>query len=263
MRVLVTNDDGLGAVGLDLLVTCARRHFEEVVVVAPAREQSGVGMSISLDAPLRLVEHEEGRVVSVDGTPVDSVLVALGLVMRDQPPDLVLSGVNRGPNLGWDVHYSGTVAAARQAQIRGIPAVALSFASFDRFPVEVVEPVTDLVLSRVRAEGVPEGAVLNVNIPVPDDAAARAGASFCGVPGLRGMKPTTLGVRHYGSRLEARYDPLGRPYVWLAGTPPHMEDIEGSDCNAVGDGYVSVSPLGLDVTLRASLAQLARWHMEG
>ncbi|MGM0576350.1 MAG: 5'/3'-nucleotidase SurE [Myxococcota bacterium] len=246
MRVLITNDDGLGAPGIDSLADAARGVFEEVWVVAPEREMSGVGQGITLHAPLR-VNEAGARTWAVSGTPVDCVIVAMNHLMADRPPDLVLSGINRGPNLGHDVYYSGTVAGAREGILQGVPSVALSLVGRRRFPYGAVSPAVRALLRWVRDTGLTSEFLLNVNIPMPaeEDEAARG---FAGVPGLRGLQVTRLGSRSYANHIISRDDPRGLPYMWIGGDFPKMEDVGGTDCTAVSSGYVSVTPVGLDTT---------------
>jgi len=254
MNVLVTNDDGIHAVGIALLAECAEVVFGPVDVVAPASGQSGQSQALTLERPLR-VEAFGDRRVAVDGTPVDSVFVALGHVMRGRRPELVLSGINHGANVGYDVYYSGTVGAAREALIHGIPAVALSLAARGTDAFDAIRPAVLRILERIRDHGVPPGVLLNVNIPDPRRP-AHAECSWAGVPGLRGVRVTRLGRRTYGNELVTREDPRGRTYFWIGGAIPRMEDDAGTDCQAVLQGYVSITPLGLDVTAAAELDRL-------
>ncbi len=256
-RVLITNDDGIDAPGLSLLVDAARRTFDEVVVCAPATEQSGVGQSITLHEPLRLLDRGEDR-WCVTGSPVDCVIVALGYLYEAGPPDLVLSGVNRGPNLGHDIYYSGTVGGAREALIKGVPSMALSLVSRRRYPFDAMAPVVEHLLGWARTAVLPKGALLNINIPVPaqERASAPDAPAFCGVPGLAGLRVTSLGHRAYSDEVIVRTDPRGRPYFWIGGSFPKMEDVAGTDCNAIVEDFVSVTPVGLDCTLGPALDTL-------
>lgn len=249
MRVLLTNDDGIHARGLAVLRDVAREIFEEVTVVAPQTEQSGVSQALSLHRPLRLDEHGDDR-WSVDGTPVDSVFVALAHVMKDRRPELVLSGINNGPNVGYDIFYSGTVGAAREGAIHGIPAVAFSLVSRPPYDFQGVKPIVAEILQRVRAHGIPKDTLLNVNIPRPNP---ELPAGWLGVPGIRGMHTTVLGRRYYSNEVVTREDPRGRSYFWIGGAWPRIEHLEGTDCESVRTGWVSLTPLGLDATNRVAL----------
>lgn len=253
MRVLISNDDGVDAPGIESLRACASAVFDEVVVVAPTTEMSGVGQSLTLHAPLRVQQRGDG-VYGVTGTPVDCILVALGYLMPDRKPDLILSGINRGPNLGNDVHYSGTVAAAREGAIQGIPSVALSLAGHRTFPFEDTAPAVVELLRWMRDLSPALTGFVNVNIPVPPASANTPGLG--GVPGIRGVQLTRLGKRSYSNHIIFRDDPRGVPYLWIGGDFPQLEDLEGTDCNAVRDGFISVTPLGLDPTAPDAMAAL-------
>jgi 5'/3'-nucleotidase len=234
MLLLLTNDDGIGSAGLAAL-EAALAPLGDVWVVAPERERSAVGQAISIHRPLRLHPVGERR-FALDGTPVDCVYVALHHVLPG-PPAVVVSGVNRGANLGTDVLYSGTVGAAREAVLRGVHGVAVSLlaghaygpaAAFTRRLVEAVA-------------GTAPARLLNVNVPD-------------GEP--RGVRVTTLGKRHYKDEVDARKDPRGRPYYWIGGPGTHIENIGGSDAQTVHEGYLSVTPLSLDQTDRDALVAI-------
>ena len=249
MRALLTNDDGVHARGLAVLAECAREVFEEVVVVAPDSEQSGVSQALSLHRPLRLTTHDEDR-YSVDGTPVDSVFVALAHVLKERRPDIVLSGINHGPNVGYDIYYSGTVGAAREALIHCIPSVALSLSARPPFPFDALRPAVIEVLRRVRAMELRKDVLLNVNLPPVRDGQE---PGWLGLPGVKGLRTTRLGKRYYTNEVVFREDPRGRPYLWIGGAWPRIDNIDGTDCDAVRQGWVSVTPLGLDATEHTAL----------
>jgi 5'-nucleotidase len=250
MRILLTNDDGVQARGLQLLETVARRFSDDIWVVAPAEEQSGAGHSLTLTRPLRLRRLGERR-FCVTGTPTDSVMMAIAHVMADGPPDLILSGINRGANLGEDTTYSGTVSAAMEGALAGIPAIALSqvyarAGMGDEVPFAAAEHWAERVLRPLVTASMAKGTLLNVNFPAlaPDQ--------------IKGVRVVRQGFRDYGRlKIEQRTDPRGYDYFWFAlgptvQTPGHVTDLE-----AVADGYVSVTPLHLDLTHEASLAPLA------
>lgn len=252
MRVLLTNDDGIHARGLAVLAECAREVFEEVVTVAPDNEQSGVSQALSLHRPLRLQTYENER-YSVDGTPVDSVFVALAHVLKERRPDLVLSGINHGPNVGYDIYYSGTVGAAREALIHGIPSVAFSLSARPPFPFDAIAPAVVDILRRVREMKLTSHTLLNVNIPPARD---NGEPGWLGIKGIRGLKTTVLGKRYYGNEVVHREDPRGRAYFWIGGAWPRIDNIDGTDCEAVRQGWVSVTPLGLDTTDHGLMASV-------
>lgn len=249
MRILLTNDDGVNAGGLKVLERIARQFSEDIWVVAPAEEQSGAGHSLTLTAPVRLRKLGERR-FCVTGTPTDSVMMAIAHVMKDGRPDLILSGVNRGANLGEDVTYSGTVSAAMEGALAGIPSIALSQVYSregmgDTVPFAAAEEWAGRVLAPLLAAPMAPRTLVNVNFPALP-------------PGeVKGVRVVRQGLRDYGRlRLVQRTDPRGFDYFWfglgpMLETPGHMTDLE-----AVADGYVSVTPLHLDLTHDPSLAAM-------
>ena len=234
--ILVSNDDGVDAPGVRALQR-ALRSFADVVVVAPKYEQSAQSHAISLHRPLR---HDVlgDDVHAVDGTPVDCVYVAL---YRDdllpRRPDLCASGINHGPNLGSDVVYSGTVAAAREAALRGIPSIA--FSQLGRQTTRALEGSAEIaarLCRRLLEAERPEGQVPLLNVNFPEGSA-------------KGIRPTRLGLRHYAEGVEVRSDPRGRDYYWIGGPGGvRHEPLEGSDTDAVDAGFVSVTPLRIERT---------------
>ena len=247
-RALVTNDDGVHAPGIATLAACARAVFDEVVVVAPDGDRSAISQAITLHSPLRYSEVADG-VFAASGTPVDCVLLGLGHVLLDHPPDMILSGINRGPNIGHDVHYSGTVAAAREGVMQGIPSLAFSLAGRGRFPFgDVAADVTELLRWALTADLAPD-TLLNVNLPCPAAGEAR--------PLRERLEVTRLGHRFYENEMLVRDDPRGKPYLWIGGEFPEMHDVPGSDCNAIREGRVSVTPLTVDATAHAAVGALA------
>jgi len=237
--VLVSNDDGYRARGLRLLAEALARSAD-VVVCAPEVEQSAASHALSLHRPLRLYRHDE-RTFSVDGTPADCVYVALYGATRVLPrrPDVVVSGVNHGVNLGDDVFYSGTVAAAREAALKGVPSIAVSAAP-DADLEAAAELATRLALS-VHESG--SGALLlNVNVPRGKDWPIRA---------------TRLGRRIYRDEVEFRSDPRGREYLWIGGPGADHGALPGSDTDAFDEGVVGISPLVLDLSDASAAARVA------
>ncbi len=247
VRFLITNDDGIHSEGVRVLQEVASR-FGDSVVVAPDRDRSGIGQAISLSRPLRLREARgyPGRAFALEGgTPADCVYVGLHHVLKGQTPDLVLSGINPGANLGWDVLYSGTAAGARESVLHGIPGIAFSLlgSSTRQFPFEMVTEWIAQVIEAARP--LPEHTFLNVNIPSPL------------VGPIAGIRPTRLGHRYYSKEVVLRTDPRGGEYLWIGGEHVTMPDIVGSDCNAVREGWVSVTPLGCDSTDLVTLDALS------
>jgi 5'-nucleotidase len=246
MRILLTNDDGINAPGMAVLEAIAAELSDDVWVCAPAEENSGAGHSLTLNFPVRLRQFGPKR-FAVTGTPTDAVNLALRKLFPDRMPDLVISGVNAGENLADDVTYSGTISAAMEAALAGIPAVAMSqamrdaghgFAAAEAWAARVLAPLTDAPTAR--------RTVTNVNFPaLPAES-------------VKGIRVVRQGFHDYarGSLVEG-VDPRGRPYYWFG-----LEDVEhtldhGTDLEAVGEGYVSVTPLQLDLTDHASLGALA------
>lgn len=246
MRILLTNDDGIHAPGLAVLETIARELSEDVWVCAPSEEQSGAGHSLTLHHPVRLRKHGEKR-FSVTGTPTDSVNLALRKLFDDRKPDLVLSGVNAGQNLGDDITYSGTISAAMEAALAGIPAIGLSQAySQDVQSFEAAEQWGHKVLAPLIDVQMAKRTLVNVNFP------ALASAD------VRGIRVVRQGFHDYarGSLVEGT-DPRGRSYYWFG-----LQDAEhtldhGTDLEAVEDGYIAVTPLQLDLTHHSAISDLA------
>jgi len=247
MQILVTNDDGYLARGLGTLARAAAQ-IGTVHVVAPDREQSATSHSLTLHNPLRVRRTDDGVCV-VDGTPTDCVMLAIGDIL-EQRPDVVLSGVNHGANLGDDVLYSGTVAAAMEATILGIPAVAVSYAGRDIEGIGQWEEVLVRLLKQlVVREDFPQATLLNVNLPpVGPDLVA-------------GVRVTTLGRRAYVESLTRARDPSGREYYWIGGGESRWWGGPDSDFRAVHSGYVSVTPLHMDLTNYRLLEGIARWDL--
>jgi 5'-nucleotidase len=242
--ILVSNDDGFDAVGC-VALRLALSRFADVVTVAPRYEQSAKSHAISLHHPLRHQEHET-NVHSVDGTPADCVYVALFREdLLPRRPDLVASGINHGPNLGSDVHYSGTVAAAREGALRGIPSIAFSSMA-PRRDFESNAELAAIICERVLQSTMPTDQVPLLNVNFPEGPVA-------------GVIPTRLGTRIYAEGVEVRDDPRGREYYWIGspGAPTHGE-VSGSDTDAVDRGYASITPISIDTT-RASHVGLAQW----
>jgi 5'-nucleotidase len=248
MRILVTNDDGITAPGLVALEAIAAQLSDDVWVVAPAEEQSGAGHSLTLSRPVRLREVEPRR-FAVQGTPTDCVMLALGAVMTDHKPDLILSGVNRGGNLAEDVTYSGTVSAAMEGCLAGIRSVALSQVMTD-YTVGMEDFSTAVahgadVLRRVQAIDWPEGVLININFPpVAPDA-------------VKGVRVTEQGFRDYGNvQLVKRIDPRGFPYYWHSYGKEKTAAGHETDLKAMHEGCISVTPLHLDMTHYQTMAAL-------
>ena len=240
--ILVTNDDGIHAAGLSALAE-ALVPLGEVYVVAPDRDQSAVDHALTLHRPLRVDRAGERR-FSVNGTPSDCVnLGVLGLL--PEPPVLVVSGINHGSNLGDDVTYSGTVSAAMEGTLLGVPSVAFSLAEGDAGGFESARRIAELVAARVLVEGLPAKTLLNVNVPRGE---------------VRGIRMTRLGHRVYREKVVEEVDPRGRPYYWVGAGPPEWEQDDASDIAAVDAGCASVTPLHLDLTHFGALGRMSDWE---
>lgn len=245
-RILVTNDDGINAPGLKVMEAIARQISDEVWVVAPEVNHSGAGHSLTLRRPLRTRRLSE-RHYAIDGTPTDCVLLALQTILEDQKIDLVLSGVNHGHNLGEDVTYSGTIAAAMEATLLQVPAIAFSQACRDRHPVKwrtAEETAADVVRPMLTMDW-PKDVLININFP---DVVAQS---------VKGVQVTRQGKQKVGDELIERIDPRGEPYIWIGLSRGEHDRVDGTDVAAINDGYVSVTPIQLDMTHHPSFAKLA------
>lgn len=240
-RILVTNDDGINAPGLDAMIDIASQLSQDVWIVAPEYNQSGAGHSLSLTHPVRARQITEKK-FALEGTPTDCVLFAVKHLLKERRPNIVLSGVNRGSNMADDVTYSGTIAGAMEGCLLGIPSIAFSQAYTHPHPLkwETATQYGAEIARRVLAGGIPRNVLVNVNFP---DVAAAA---------VRGTKVTRQGVRGFGGHIVERTDPRGGTYYWIAYAPGEHERDEESDLTAVRSGYISVTPLHLDLTHEAT-----------
>jgi 5'-nucleotidase len=247
-RLLISNDDGIASRGLQALAA-AVADLAEVWVVAPEREQSATSHSLSLHHPLRLRKQQE-RWFGVDGTPADSVYVALNHLMKNEKPDLVLSGINHGPNLADDVIYSGTVAAAMEGSILGIPSIAFSLVTRRVFEFEHAAAFARSLVQTALTQPLPARMLLNVNIPAHGP--------------VQGYQVTRLGRHSYGAEVIEKADPRGRKYYWIGGTEYAHEKEAGTDVTAVHDDRLaSVTPMMLDLTDHSLLATIRGWGIDG
>jgi 5'-nucleotidase len=246
MNILVTNDDGIHAVGLQELAA-AMRTLGRVAVVAPDRERSAVSHALTLHTPLRAFGMGED-VFAVDGTPTDCVNLGIHNLISFRP-DLVVSGINRGANLGDDITYSGTVSAAMESTLMGIPAIAFSLATAAAGSHYAdAAAAAARIVAEVAGRGLPEDTFLNVNIPdLPGDQ-------------LRTPLVTVQGKRSYEGSIVDKTDPRGNRYYWIGSGEPGFRDIPGTDYHAVLRGHISITPLHLDLTNHAALPVLAAWE---
>ncbi len=250
-HVLLTNDDGIHARGLEVLEKALQSlGAYRLTVVAPADQQSASSHSLTLTTPLRVIEHGPGR-FSVTGTPTDCVLVAIEHLLRSDPPDLVVSGINHGPNMGEDVTYSGTVAAAMEGAILGIPSYALSLAGWHPQQWDGAAAFVRGMLPALLAHRLAPGALLNINIP---ERPARE---------LRGIRIARLGSRVYHDVITQQIDPRGRPFIWIGGHGPTWVEDPHSDFVLLQRGYVVVTPLKVDLTHHELMRELAPLERDG
>lgn len=247
MRILLSNDDGYQAPGLAVLAESLSK-LANIDVVAPERNRSGASNSLTLELPIRAVTASNGF-ISVDGTPTDCVHLAItGLL--DEEPDMVIAGINSGANMGDDVLYSGTVAAATEGRFLGFPAIAISMDSHNPKHYAAGARVAVDLVERLKRRPLPSDTILNVNVPdLPYES-------------LRGIQPTRLGHRHKAEPVVKSQDPRGKTIYWVGPAGPEQDAGEGTDFHAVRNGYVSITPLQVDLTRHAALESLGQW-LEG
>ncbi|MBY0305760.1 MAG: 5'/3'-nucleotidase SurE [Sphingomonas sp. 28-62-20] len=249
MRILLTNDDGYYAPGLKVLEAIAATLSDDVWIVAPADEQSGAGHSLTLTRPLRVRKHGEKR-FAVAGTPTDAVMMALAKIMKDTPPDLILSGVNRGANLAEDVTYSGTVSAAMEGALAGVRSIALSQVYAregmgDVVPFDAAQAWGEKVLRPLIDAPLAPRTLININFPA------------LAADKVLGVRVVAQGLRDYGRlQIIGNRDPRGYEYFWFGLGPSIETPAHSTDVEAVADGYIAVTPLHLDLTHRDSLDML-------
>ena len=248
-HILITNDDGVHSPGI-LALAQALREIGQVSILAPNRNWSVTGHNKTLHKPMRVwpVTLADGsEALTTDGSPSDCVaLAAMGLI--EDPIDMVISGINNRPNLGDDITYSGTVAAAMEGAISGYPAMAISIEEGEPYHWETAARAAARIARKIlQNDGMPAGTLLNVNVPnLPEEA-------------IQGCQVTRLGQRHYHDQLIVREAPDGKPYYWIGGSPPTSTLEPGTDVYALAHGYISVTPLSLDMTHDAFLGTLRGW----
>ena len=246
MKILISNDDGVHAPGLSILAK-ALAQIAEITIVAPDRDRSGASNSLTLQHPLRLRRLDEG-IISVQGTPTDCVHLALtGLLSEDKMPDMVVSGINAGSNLGDDVFYSGTVAAAMEGRFLGIPAIAFSIVGGEPMYYSTAAEVAKRLVTLLYEKPIPAKTILNVNIPdvAFDD--------------LKGYQVTRLGTRHNADKMMPSKDPRGHTIYWIGSSGKEDDAGKGTDVYAVSQQQVSITPLQLDLTHHSAREQIEDW----
>lgn len=251
MNILITNDDGIYAEGLRTLKT-EMEKIGKVTVVAPDRPRSACGHSITLHKPLRVTRvhmPDDSWGYATSGTPSDCITLGV-LGLMEEKPDIVIAGVNWGPNLGYDLTYSGTVSAAMEGVIQGIPSFSISVATYEETPgYDVAVKFAYKLSKEILENGLPEFTLLNVNIP---DIAEHL---------IKGVEVTRVGTRTYPGRVEKRTDPMGRTYYWLGGDLPEDVLHEGTDVKAIVDGKISVTPIHLDLTNYTAIGEIKNWQV--
>ena len=244
MRILLSNDDGYQARGLRMLAD-GLSDLADITIVAPDRNRSGASNSLTLDAPLR-VEKAAENVYFVNGTPTDCVHVAITGLLSEEP-DMVVSGINHGANLGDDVLYSGTVAAAMEGRFLGLPALAVSLVTTDEQNFGTAVDLVRQCVNRMQSDPLPGDTILNINVPdLP-------------LESIRGTCATRLGFRHKAEPVIKTRDPKGRPIYWVGPAGEGQDVGPGTDFHAVASGYASVTPIKVDLTDHQALEPLASW----
>lgn len=252
LRILLTNDDGIRAQGIEALWQVLS-DIADIYVVAPDVEKSAMSQAITVHQPIRLDEYLfDGPFVKaweVGGTPTDCVKVALESLLVDEMPDIIVSGINHGPNLGTDILYSGTVSAAIEAALHGLPAIAVSLDCWDHCDFTVAAQFIKKLIPKVLSHSLPRHTLLNVNVPA--------------LPAteIKGVAVTKLGFRHYENTFERRKDPRGRSYYWMGGNVFEDDNAEDSDVNAVKQGKIVVTPVHFDLTNYPLIKTIASWQL--
>ena len=243
-RILLTNDDGIHSGGLQALERTLT-EVGDVFVIAPAAEMSGASHSLTLSRPLRIRQIDE-RHWTVDGTPTDCVTLALHKILNESElPHVCVSGINHGGNLGDDATYSGTVAGALEATILGVPGIAISLVARDHFDFTEAARFALLAVRKILDEGLPDGTLLNVNIPQGE---------------IKGVKVTRQGIKNARPVITEHIDPRGKPYFWIGEQYFRSNAEDGTDYRAIEDGYISVTPLKSDMTDHGVLTEIGSWN---
>ncbi|MCL5277175.1 MAG: 5'/3'-nucleotidase SurE [Deltaproteobacteria bacterium] len=247
MNILVTNDDGVYSNGIRALAREMDR-LGTVYTVAPASERSATSHSLTLHRPLRVKKIGRGHVYAVNGTPTDCVHLALNGLLEVRP-QIVVSGINIGPNLADDITYSGTVAAAIESTLQGVPAIAVSVVGKNRVYLKTAGEIAFRLVRRMLGQALPPNVLLNVNVP--------------NLPGnrIKGYRFTRQGKRKYGESVIEKLDPRGEKYYWIGGYMIRETPVENSDIQAVDEGYISITPIQLDFTAHAFLKEMSGWRL--
>ena len=252
MKILLSNDDGIHARGIAELHQ-AIQHLGDIQVCAPDTERSAAGHAITLSDPIKTLNVEKDNQhfgTAVNGTPADCIKLAIRMLHKDNPPDLVVSGINLGSNTGISVLYSGTVSAASEAVILGVPAIALSLCTYQDPQWETAAKVAAEIVEKVAQNPLPERTLLNVNIPnLP-------------LSELRGMKAARMGTSRFVEKFHTHQDPRGNNYYWLDGDLDLLDDTAEADIRVVEAGYVALTPIQIDLTAEQCMEQVSSWNVE-
>ncbi|HDP37173.1 MAG TPA: 5'/3'-nucleotidase SurE [Candidatus Atribacteria bacterium] len=249
MKILLTNDDGIYSEGIQILKK-QLDNIAEVTVIAPDRERSTIGHAMTLRKPLRIRKvkiHGDFWGFSLDGTPADCVIIGLLEILKDEKPDLVVSGINRGPNLGDDIFYSGTVSAAVEGAMRNVPSLALSIAGFEDFKFKSAALFTKKIAANLMKNNLPSNLVLNINFPNID------------YEEIKGVEITRHGKRVYQDEVKIIHDPQGTTHYWLGGELPDGKIEPDTDFEAIHNNKVSITPLSLDLTNYNMMPKVKDW----
>lgn len=249
MKILLTNDDGIYSEGIQILKKQLEK-IAKVTIIAPDRERSTIGHAMTLRKPLRINEvniNGDSLGYSIDGTPVDCVIMGLLEIMKNSKPDMVVSGINRGPNLGDDIIYSGTVSAAIEGAMRNVPSLAVSIAGYENFKFESAALVTKNIVSHLMKDNLPSNLILNINVPNID------------YDKIEGIVVTRHGKRVYQDEIKIIHDPQGTTHYWLGGDLPEGKIEPDTDFEAIYHHKVSITPLSLDLTDYHNMPKVKDW----
>lgn len=249
MKILLTNDDGIYSEGIQVLKKQLEK-IAEVIIIAPDRERSTIGHAMTLRKPLRINEvniNGDSLGYSIDGTPVDCIIMGLLEIMKNSKPDMVVSGINRGPNLGDDIIYSGTVSAAIEGAMRNVPSIAVSIVAYENFKFKSAALITENIVSHLMKDSLPSNLILNINVPNID------------YDKIEGIAVTRHGKRVYQDEIKKIYDPQGTTHYWLGGDLPEGKIEPDTDFEAIYHHKVSITPLSLDLTNYHNMPEVKDW----
>lgn len=245
MKILLTNDDGIDATGINVLKKVLEADGHEIIVIAPTKEQSATSHSITLHEPIRIIERNS-RDFAVSGSPADCMILASRVILKE-PVDLVISGINGGQNMGEDILYSGTVAAALESMFMGYRSIAISISSYSGQKFKTAAIFMRDFIRKGLHEMISENEVFNINVPNLE------------IEEIKGIKVTHVGNRHYQDFVKEQIDPRGRKVYWIGGAEPVWKDEAGSDFKTLYEGYISITPISPNFTVHSSLEKIESW----